>query len=141
MSVTGVDEVEQLHPGFIEAHLRKKSGTIDGLLAKNFAAPFDAPYPDKVTEWLQRLVEPIVYLKRGVEQSDAQFATLIEDAKAANEELQNAANASENLWNLPLRSDLPKTDARRPSVLSRSDPTCYDWMARQARQAGGYVRR
>ena len=49
-----VDFVETLTPGWTANRLLVNSGWLDSRLRKRYAAPFAAPYPDAVLDWLQR---------------------------------------------------------------------------------------
>jgi hypothetical protein len=140
MPEIGIDELEVQYPGWLAANLVLLSGNMDAQLAKRYATPFQAPYNTQLEFWLVRLMDPRAMIKRGVEPSDRQVQTLIEDAAKVAVELQEAADAEKGKYDLPLRADMPNASGLKPAVLSHSDVTPYDWMRTQAIRAGGYGR-
>lgn len=123
-------------PTWLDNTLIAYSDTIDIRLRKRYVAPFLPPYNPQLQLWLRRLVDPVAYQKLGIDASDKQIDTLIEDAKAVLLELKEAADAQNGLYDLPLRADAPgESGIVSPKILSRSDPTPYDWMYRQAARA------
>lgn len=124
-----VDEIETEHPGWVDAQLGFWSSYIDSRLAKRYATPFDADSPPVVVQgWLARLVTERVYLKRGVDNTDGQIAAVQDDAKAAQAEIKEAADAKDGLFELPLRADAPGSDGiTRGKVLSYTEQSPYSW--------------
>jgi hypothetical protein len=140
MPEIGINELEVQYPGWIAANLTLLSGNMDVQLAKRYVTPFQAPYNTQLEFWLTRMMDPRAYLKRGVEPSDRQLQVLIDDAAKVELELQKAADAEKGMYDLPLRADAPNASGIKPSVLSHSDVTPFDWMRTQAIRAGGYGR-
>jgi hypothetical protein len=131
-----LDALQARYPRFLEAQLEGKSGVIDSLLRKRYVAPFVAPYPEPVKQWLWRMLDPIVYLKIGVDASDEQISEIIADGQRVLVELKEAADAKEGLYDLPLRADTTTSGISKPTVLTQSDPTPYVGILTQAQRAG-----
>lgn len=115
-----VAELQANFPGWLDNTLRMQSRLIDARLRKRYAAPFAPPYPEVVQHWLAKLVTVECYLKRGVDPTDAQFATMQEQAKEAWGEITEAANSDTGLFDLPL-----KADAASPGGISKGAPLAY----------------
>lgn len=126
-----VDQLEALEPGFLEARLQRRSGNIDARLRKRYAAPFESPVPDKVVEWLVALVNRDAYLKLGVDPLDAQMADILAGAKTAEDELKEAADSVDGLFDLPLRADTTATGISKGGPLGYSETSPYVWKDRQ----------
>lgn len=131
-----VDTVEVDYPGWIDATLGSYSGTIDGKLMKRYATPFQDPVPDQIKRWLVKLVDVEVKAKRGYSPSDQNPELCAKRAELTMTELNEAADPEKGLWDLPLRADMPTASGIKPSVLSRSDVTPYDWMRAQYIRSG-----
>lgn len=133
---THVDELEVQEPGWVLAQLDSKSRWIDARLRKRYAAPFVvAPVPQQVLEWLTRIVTWRCYLKKGVDPTDAQVADIVEDGKAAEREVAEAASSVVALFDLPLRQDQPGTGIVKGGPLSSSEASPYTWTTRQRERA------
>jgi hypothetical protein len=96
------DALASSAPGWLEAQLEAWSRQIDARLAKRYRVPFTAPVPEVVKAWLARLVTIRVYLRRGIDATDMQFAEVKADADRAFDELKEAADANIGLYDLPL---------------------------------------
>ena len=131
-----VDFVESDEPGWIAGQLAQISALIDAKLAKRYATPFasDSP-PVVVTDWLQRIMTMRLYLKRGIDPTDRQIEEIRADAKAAWDEIVDAANSKDGLTELPLRADSPGSDGIvRAAPLSYTETSPYDWSQNQAEE-------
>lgn len=120
-----VDDVEAMEPGWLDRQIVSRGRWIDAQLSKRYATPFAAfdaaePTPSAVQGWVARLIAPLIMFKRGVDQSDAQFDLIREDADEAKAEIQAAADAEEGLWELPLRDGGP-SGVRRGATRSYSE--------------------
>lgn len=135
LPLSRLDELQSRYPGWLEAQLEGKSGVIDSLLRKRYVVPFVAPVCEPVKQWLVRLIDPIVYLKLGIDASDEQISVIIEDARQVLVELKEAADAKEGLYDLPLRADLESSGIAKPTVLATSDATPYEGIRTQATRA------
>ena len=128
-----VDYIETQQAGWVQGQLDFWSGYIDSRLAKRYATPFDAGSPPIVVQgWLARLVTPRIYLKRGVDSTDAQITAVQDDATAAIAEIAEAANAKDGLYELPLRQDAPGGQGiSRGAPLAYTETSPYVWMDQQ----------
>lgn len=104
-----VDHVEAVAPGFIVKRLAIEEGRINARLRKRYLAPFATPVPDAVLGWLTDIVTEPVYRKRGFDPNDPQAEEYAKDAQRARDEVLEAANAEEGLFDLPLRQDTTAT--------------------------------
>jgi len=114
-----IDDVQTIQAGWIDRKLRAISRSIDARLRKRYVVPFESPYPDAVCDWVARIMDPQLLKKRGVDATDEQFISIAEDAKAALEEIKEAANAEEGLF------DLPAVDTADGSAISKGAPFVY----------------
>jgi phage gp36-like protein len=130
-----VDETEARYPGWIANRLAIESQRIDARLRKRYACPFTAPYPLIVTEWLAQIVTEMMMRKRGIDATDEQAQTYVEDRKTAEAELLEAANAVDGLFDLPLRADTADPGIVAPQVLGYSEASPYVAFDIQAQQA------
>lgn len=126
MPGSDVDTLETLHPGWIAGQLESWSRQIDARLRKRYGVPFAEPYPIAVQGWLARIVTLRAFLKRGVDPTDAQFEVIKEDADNAVNEIKEAADAVDGLYDLPL------LDTGDASAISKGGPKSYS-------EAGPYV--
>lgn len=129
-----VDDIETEQPGWMQGQLDFWSSYIDSRLAKRYATPFDAGSPPVVVKgWLARLVTVPVYRRRGVDNTDQQITAVQDDAKDAQAEIKEAADAKDGLFELPLRADAPGSDGvSRGKVLSYCEQSPYSWTYVQA---------
>lgn len=128
-----IDYIESQQPGWVQAQLDFWSSYIDSRLAKRYATPFDSASPPIVVQgWLARLVTPKIYLKRGIDSTDGQIQAVQEDATAAGNEIAEAANAKDGLYELPLRQDAPGGQGiSRGAPLAYTETSPYVWMDQQ----------
>jgi len=135
--VNVIDEVESRSPGWLAMQLTSVSSRIDARLAKRYAAPFVAPYPTVVQEWLAHIVSWRAYLKRGVNSLDSEAAEYKAQHDEALKEILEAANSDTGLFELPLLQDLipDASGVVRGGPQSYSEQSPYVWMDVQE-QAG-----
>lgn len=131
MAGESVDELETVSPGWVDAQLEAASRAIDARLAKRYEAPFAEPYPIAIKSWLARVVTVRALLRRGVDANDEQFTTIKEDAAAAWEEIKEAANSAEGLYELPLREDTTASGVSKGGPYGYSEQSPYVWTDRQ----------
>lgn len=132
-----VDAVESDTSGYTLSQLTGWSSRMNSVLRKRYAVPFASPYPEVVLDWLQRLVTPRVYLKRGVNPSDAQFGEVLQDAKDAWAEIKEAADSDTGLYDLPLKEMTESSAITQGGPFSYSEPGPYDWTDVQAQAVSG----
>lgn len=127
-----VDRLETMAPGWLASKLTARSRWIDARLAKRYATPFVAPVPEVVEDWLARIVTLQAYLRHGVDQLDEQFQEIKADAAAAIDEIKEASEAANGLFDLPLRADAPGSAITKgaPYIYSEKSPTVWTRMQR-----------
>jgi hypothetical protein len=129
-----IDRLESVAPGWLLAKLTARSRWIDSRLSKRYATPFASPVPEAVEDWLARIVTLHAYLRHGVDQLDEQFQEIKADATKAEDEIREAAEAANGLFDLPLRADAPGSAITKgaPYIYSERSPTL--WTHIQARR-------
>lgn len=129
----GVATLEAEVPGFIEAQLEAVSADIDSRLRKRYAVPFGSPAPHTIRRWLSRLVARECYLRRGIDPTDPQWTSIEAAATKAEEEIKEAADAENGLFDLPLLSTSNASAVMKPGVISYIETSPYVWRDRQVR--------
>ena len=127
-----IDRLEALAPGWLASKLTARSRWIDARLAKRYAVPFVAPVPEAVEDWLARIVTLQAHLRHGVDQLDEQFQEIKTDATSAETEVKEAAEATDGLFDLPLRADTTGSAITKgaPYIYSEKSPTVWTRMQR-----------
>lgn len=127
MSSAEVDELEAIAPGWLTAKLAARTRWMEARLRKRYAVPFAEPYPEAIQDWLARIVTLAAYLRRGVDPTDPQFAEIKADAEKAEEEIAEAAEAQDGLFDLPLKADSNGSGISKgaPYVYSERSPTLW----------------
>lgn len=136
-----VDDVETRSPGFTDKQIAYWSRWLDTRLRKRYATPFHAhddvpdPTPLSVQGWIVRIVTLRVWLRRGVDSNDEQFAIIKEDEETARAEILEAANGEESWFDLPARDDKDGSLIARGGPRSYSEQSPYVYTDSQARTA------
>jgi hypothetical protein len=94
-------ELEAKRPGHLMALAEALSAGVDSRLKKNFGVPFVKPYPLKVKMWVADLLTPRAFRSLGIRPTDEQQQDITDAAKLANDEIKEAADAKDNLFELP----------------------------------------
>jgi hypothetical protein len=126
-----IREIEDRTPGWVDNRLRMISAFVDTRLAKRYDAPFKAPYPLAVIDWINKIVSFDVWLRRGVEPTDAEISEYKVQCVAAYAEIKEAADAIDGLFDLPLRADTDAGGVTRGFVRSSSQQSPYVWADEQ----------
>lgn len=119
---------------FVESRLIIETSRINSKLRKRYAAPFESPVPEIVLGWLAAIVTPSLYKRRGWDPSEAQAEDLKADHDKAIEEITEAANSEDGLFDLPLRQDTTDDGISKGGPLGYAEASPYDWMDRQAEE-------
>lgn len=128
MPQSDVDELEAREPGFLAAAIADNSQLIDSRLRKRYAVPFKDPFPLAVKRWLTHLVTREAYFKRGMNPSAEQdLEAIIQMANNALDELRQAADAHEGLFDLPLRADKSGSGIVYGGPQGYSEASPYTW--------------
>jgi hypothetical protein len=130
-----VDALEAARPGWVLAQLEMASRWVDTRLFKRYVVPFADPVPETVLAWVTRLVTIECWYKRGVDPDDRALERVEKDADTAKEEVKEAANAVDGLFDLPLRADLPAQSGisrGAPRVYSEASPYVWTTVQRAA---------
>lgn len=128
-----LEQLEEKEPGWIDTQLQVASGFIDSRLRKRCPVPFTDPAPLAVRGWLAALVTPLIYQRLGVSPTDEQYLDTIKERDRARADLQEAANGSAGLF------DLPAIEGQDPSAVSKGFPrhtsqvSPFAWQANQVR--------
>lgn len=113
---------------FIASQLTIESSKINARLRKRYNVPYSAaPYPEMVLGWLVALVDPKVARKRGIDPSDDQIQSLDAAAEAALEEMKEAANSEDGLFELPLLETTGVSGVTKGGPLAYSEQSPYAW--------------
>lgn len=126
-----IDEVELRYPGFITQQIQLTSGWMDGRLRKRYPNAFTVPYADQIVQWCAAIVADKVMRKRGIDETDRQAEQYAEDRKRAEDEIKEAADSENGLWDIPLRSDTLTTGIVDPVPRSSSQQSPYVWQDEQ----------
>lgn len=133
-----VTEVENKVPGWLQTRLNARSSWINAQLAKRYATPFASPPPEIVCEWLTYLVTPELYAKLGFNPSaEDDKALILDPADRARDEIDEAADAENGKYELPLRQDTTATGVSKGGPFSSSQASPYAWMDVQRSRAVG----
>lgn len=127
-----VDALEVAEPGFIAAALAMNSDWINARLRKRYLAPFASPYPPVVLGWLTAMTTLQCYGKSGWSPgSKSDEASIIDAAKEAREEVKEAADSKEGLFDLPLDTG-DSSGVSKGGPLSYSEASPYAWTTLQS---------
>jgi phage gp36-like protein len=133
-----VDNLEARFPGYLQTALDDEEAWINARLKKRYAVPFDAPAPTVVVRWLVHLVTPRAYERRGWNASSAQDQEILNAAQTARDEVKEAANSDEGLFDLPLRQDALKgSGISQGGPFGYAEASPYTWTGRQWEAARG----
>ena len=106
-----VDQIQDVHPGWLDAQLESSSRWADMWLAKRYRVPLQFPPPEAVRSWVARMVTRSAYLHHGIPATDQQIAVVIADADKAEGEIKQAADGQLGLI------DLATSDTQKGGVV------------------------
>jgi hypothetical protein len=113
-----VDDLVARYPAFVAAQLEVLTGEIYSRLRKRYKTPFD-PVPIVAKGWLADMIAPVLYARRGVDPSDDQMQQLRDAAARAREQIKEAADSENGLYDLPL------LDTADPTAIAKAGPLGY----------------
>ena len=120
-----IDGLNAAESGWILARALSLEGDINGRLRKRYAVPFATPIPEVVLNWLGALLDPEMYLKRGINPSDEQQARIEKRAESAEAKIKEAADAEKDcttsLYGRTRRT--PESSSRKRSATLSSPPS------------------
>lgn len=125
-------------PNYCDFAIARWQSRIFGYLRKRYdVTKIDADNPPEIIlDWIVKCVMPDMYRKRGVNPSDTQMATLIDDRNDAIAEVKlEASDAATGLIELPLLSDEKQTGVSQGGPYGYSEATPYAWTDQQVVQA------
>jgi len=124
-----VDEVEARQAGWTLKQIDFWGRWIDSRLAKRYATPFIVPFPEVIFNWLTRIVTWELYLKRGIDPTDAQNEQIKERADGALAEVKEAADSKDGLFELPVRvlSGVDDEGVIKGGPLGYTEVSPYTW--------------
>lgn len=120
-----IDALNAAEPEWILARALSLEGDLNARLRKRYAVPFTSPVPEVVLNWLGALLDPEMYLKRGINPSDQQQARIEKRAETAELKIKEAADAVQGLYDLPLRADTTSTGIEQPTTLAYSEQSPF----------------
>lgn len=127
-----IQRLESKSAGWLQTKLNSKSAWINAKLWKRYKVPFENPAPEIVLDWLAALVTPEAYAKIGYDPSSEQDkASIIEPADNARDEIDEAADAENGRFELPLRQDTSTAGISRGTPFSSSQASPYAWQTQQ----------
>lgn len=121
-----VDELWTVRSGYLEAAIRGAYADIYSRLRKRYKVPFTV-VPEVVVRWMTRIVTPEAYRARGVDASDDQIELIDADRLRAYEEIKEAADSKDGLFDLPLDETLDETAIAKGGPLAYSEASPYTW--------------
>lgn len=131
-----LDEIEQGTPGWLQSQLETFYADVNARLSKRYNVPFADPPPTAVQQWCVHIVSLNAWLKRGVSAVDESFTEYQKKHDRAFEEMREAADAVDGLFDLPATTAPNGGDASGikrggPHVYSENSP--YVGFSKQAR--------
>lgn len=121
-----VDILWEKRPGFLDAALRGALADIHMRLRKRYAVPF-AVKPEIVCVWQAALVTPTAYRALGYQPGDSTIDAAEKDRERAYEQIKEAADAHDGLFDLPLADGEDTSAVSKGGPLGYSEPSPYDW--------------
>lgn len=125
-------------PNYCDFAIARWQSRIFGFLRKRYdVTKIDTSNPPEIIlDWIVKCVMPDMYRKRGVNPSDVQMATLIDDRNDAIKEVaQEASDAATGLIELPLLSDEKLSGISQGGPYGYAEATPYAWTDQQVAQA------
>lgn len=112
---------------YIDTRLRKRTST---------AKPYRVPIPDDlvpriVVRWVAHLITPECFLALGTRPTDEEQAEIIKLADRAEEQIKEAADAVNGLFDIPLLDAGGDSLFDQPATLCITEQSPYSWRHKQ----------
>jgi phage gp36-like protein len=121
-----------------DATVESESAYVDSRLAKRYAIPFKFPYSDVVVRWTCDLVSERMLDRRGANPQDNDLRERITArAEKVREELKEAADSKDGLFDLPVRDDTSTSGIVTSDTLAVSEASPYSWVDTQREALNG----
>ena len=118
---------------FIVSRVEHWESYLNDRLSKRYAVPFASPVPTILKGWCTALVTLDLYSKLGFNPSSKQDdEAIVQAAQRAREEIKEAADSKDGLFELPLRADTNERGISRGGPLAYSEASPYEWTDVQA---------
>lgn len=132
MTPTAVDQLVT-DTGSLDGIIAGRSAYISSRLFKRYAVPFADPVPEQVRQWATDLVVERALTRRGANPDSDLLEAAKLAADTAREELKEAADAEDGLFDIPLRtSPTAVSGVVFGTPLSYSEASPYEWIDAQA---------
>lgn len=134
-----VDRLETQYAGYAAQRLASNQAMIGARLRKRYALPFVSPFPEAAVRWLVDVTTLDLYQRRGWQASAQSENQLIVDAaKTAKDEIKEAADSKDGLFDLPLLDSAPDASGIvKGGPLGYSEASPYTWTDRQIEAVQG----
>jgi hypothetical protein len=120
-------DFDALDSGFVTARITVGCSEINSRLRKRYAVPFALPAPEVICGWLTAIVTPDLYFRRGWDPASEQGLAILAEAARAREEMKEAADSNEGLFDLPTREDLTASAITQGTPMVYSEASPYSW--------------
>lgn len=137
MPVAEFDALVTRAPGFVEAQIEIASSEIDSRLRKRYAVPFTSSVPTIVKRWLEAIITPELYLKRGMDPQNTQLERHFAAAERAREQMKEAADSETGLYDLPLLNTADPSAVSKGGPYGYAEASPYDWIDAQSEAIRG----
>lgn len=134
-----VDAIWAARSGFLEAALAGALADIYARLRKRYRVPF-AVVPEIVVAWQVKIVTPEAYRARGFNPSDPTLEGADADRTRVYEQIKEAADAKDGLYDLPLLDSGDASAISKAGPLSYSEASPYSWTDVQSDALNGGLR-
>lgn len=131
MPAEDVERLEEQYPGYLTQQIAVWQRWIESRLWKRYALPFGEPAPETAIGWLVSLVTLAAYQRRGWNPAGAENQLIIDAATTAREEVKEAADSVDGLFELPLRDTATAPGVSLGGPFGYSETSPYVWTDRQ----------
>src|SRR5262249_1029155 len=120
-----VDRLEVQYAGFVVQQCTSYQAWIESRLRKRYAIPFATPVPEIALIGLVALVTLACYMRRGWNPSSAENQSILDADTRARDEIKEAADSKDGLFDLPLRNDTGASGVSAGGPLGYSETSPY----------------